>query len=207
MKIPVRRTGQKRLDQPTKREIAKLATDAEQATTFLKSRKNSMMDQLANGSNVDGVSLDLTVGMLSAIVDALPTLEANLKGPKGVYPFVNLVTATRELIHDLRTMQDRSAIRKAVIEDVIAPSIVTLVRDLNTSINHLGKVAKRELGPNAEMNEAIEHLKTMIEQTANASYKSAVVSLNRYLGGIPEEPRKLVSEDEAEEGDVYVSRK
>lgn len=172
--------------------------DIDQFLSHIGERRESLLARFKSGENLDTAAFDLTAALLAAIVQALPTLEMNLKAPRGVYPFVNLTTLTRELLHDLRMMQDRTALKKAIIEEIVEPQLTAYATELNSMLNRIAKRSDREAIT------LVNGVKEKSGMAINTLHREISTRLDKYLEGTGEIPPPIVKETIRQEDDVFL---
>lgn len=112
-------------NQPQNTKTNDVASELDDKVSIIGQHRKDLIRRLERGENLDGVALDLTNITLRAIVDIMPEVELAAKtSSRGVYPLVNLTNLLRELSHDLRSMQDRNAMRDRIMNEVKRGEII-----------------------------------------------------------------------------------
>lgn len=168
----------------------------EAIVSLIGARKDEIISRL-HGQNLDSVTMDLTRVLLQAIVDILPSIEVAAKtSSRGVYPLVNLANIMRELTHDLRSMQDRNAMREKVMNNVIDPELLSFANAQIVGLNRLRRFIKDNDGK-----DMLAAIKGDVAVLVNRLHTNTANELDKYFGG-DGKAEKIISEKEADE-DAY----
>lgn len=168
----------------------------EAIVSLIGARKDEIISRL-HGQNLDSVTMDLTRVLLQAIVDILPSIEVAAKtSSRGVYPLVNLANIMRELTHDLRSMQDRNAMREKVMNNVIDPELLSFANAQIVGLNRLRRFIKDNDGK-----DMLAAIKGDVAVLVNRLHTNTANELDKYFGG-DGKAEKIISEKEVDE-DAY----
>lgn len=136
-----------------------------------------------SGQNMEGASFQLYSELLKITVKAVPNLEIKLKNGTGrdVYAFAALVDTSLKLTNETRSLQDRSAMSKLLMDQIIRPQLELMARKIVADINK-GKMrldAHRDVVAVNTLDEVRESLVASI----GTMFSDVSGQLQEYFGG------------------------
>ena len=147
---------------------------------MIETRKDELRARLQSGDGIDIITSDLTSILLQSVINILPSLEeAALANPRGVYPLEKLLNVVRELAHDARSMSDRGAMRQRIVNDILDPNMLELVRKQIVYLNRLHAFVKDD----AQAIEYVDAMRASLAENVNATRVMISDKLDAYFGG------------------------
>ena len=167
-------------DKKTYKKTDDDAIDVDSRLLIIQGKKQQILDRLESGEGIDLVTQDLTNTILQSLVSLLPSIEeAAHKSSRGVYPLEKVVNAIRELSHDLRSMEDRGAMRQRIVNDILDPNMLELVRKQIVYLNRLHALVKDD----AQAIEYVDAMRASLAENVNATRVMISDKLDAYFGG------------------------
>lgn len=168
--------------------------------SIIERKREYLLQALEDGKPADIITADLTKVMLQAFIDLLPALERGAKeSSRAVYPLEKIASLIREMSHDLRSMQDRNAMREKIMNGVIDPALLDFANKNVTELNRLARI----VNDNAEAVDFIEALKTRVSALANGLHIHVANSLDNYFGGSRDASKIILDNEGADDGDYF----
>lgn len=111
--------------------------DMKQHISIFEKEIRDINHSLDSGMNMEGATYLIAQNLLKVIMQSVPNYEEKLKDGTGrdVYAFAALTDTTLKLTNELRTLQDRSAMSKQIMDKVIKPRLETMARQIVANIN------------------------------------------------------------------------
>lgn len=173
--------------------------DATQHVSLIERKRAQLLRALEDGKPASIVTADLTKVMLQAMIDLLPELEKGAKASsRAVYALDKVAALTRELAHDLRSMEDRDAMREKLMNGIIDPALLDFANKNVTELNRLSRI----VNDNAEAVDFIQALKVRVSTLVNGLHVNVANSLDGYFGG-SKDAVNIVSESDGLDDDDY----
>jgi hypothetical protein len=170
--------------------------NADEQVSLIEQKKNDILDGLRKGEALDVVTMDLANILLQALVDMLPSFERNAKASsKNIYHLERVSAIIRELSHDLRSSQDRNAMRTQIMTNTIDPAILQFASRQITELNQLQRFVRGD----AQAIEFINTLKNRVAVLTNELHVNVANQLDAYFGGSKDAQKILEEKDETTE--------
>ena len=170
--------------------------DPEHLMSVFEERHAELNAAIEAGQDNENTTLKLAQSMMQAIVSSLPKFEKNLQNGTGrdAYAFVALCDMMLKLSNELRALQDRGAMSKTIMGEIIKPQLEALAHKITAGVNG----AKLKLPKNIDrsVTDQLDGVKQTAVQAIGEVFQKTSGSLAAYFGGSENVRQKLDIDDD-----------
>jgi hypothetical protein len=180
---PPRTTALVPLSKKQARLTQKLATDLPEVSDgsmerSIRSRFGPKADtvmEMLEMNDTDGAITLLARSILQTMVGLLPVVEEGVrasKGTRGVYQLNQTVGTVRELMIDIRALQDKGNLGASIVDRTLRPSYADLAVQITLAFTQLVEAAKSRMRPEdlVSFRQMAESTKMALAQFMNTQY-------------------------------------